>query len=433
MKLLHILPSLDPEGGGPMEGVLRSGQACESMGHQVEVLTLDDAQAPFLRNYPLPLHAIGPSRGGYRYNERLVPWLREHGANYDAIVVNGLWQYHSFGAWRALRHLPVPYVVYPHGMLDPWFKQAHPLKHLKKWLYWPWAEYRLLRDAAAVLFTTEEERRLAPQSFWLYRARPEVVGFGATTPPADSPELRRAFAGSCPETAGKRVLLYLSRLHEKKGCDLLLEAYARCARDDPSLHLVMAGPDHTGLRPKLEAQARSLGVAERISWPGMLTGDAKWGAFYASAAYVLPSHQENFGIAVAEALGCGLPVLISNKVNIWREIQDDGAGIVDEDTTEGTERSLRRWLSLNANEIDALSQRARACFQRHFTADAMASGLMSVLLRLPTAGSAPFSPSGPSVGHEAVERGHQRPPNSDARHGTSDAFSVPGNGIRSTK
>ena len=85
------------------------------------------------------------------------------------MIVNGIWQYNSFGAWRVTPHSSTPYVVVTHGMLDPWFKRAFPFKHLKKWLFWPWADYRVLRDAAAVLFTSEEERRLATQSFWLYR------------------------------------------------------------------------------------------------------------------------------------------------------------------------------------------------------------------------------------------------------------------------
>ena len=76
---------------------------------------------------------------------------------FDAVIINGLWQYHSFGAWRALRGTATPYYVFPHGMLDPWFKRSFPLKHLKKWLYWPWAEYRVLRDARAVIFTCEAE------------------------------------------------------------------------------------------------------------------------------------------------------------------------------------------------------------------------------------------------------------------------------------
>jgi glycosyltransferase involved in cell wall biosynthesis len=111
----------------------------------------------------------------------------------------------------------------------------------------------------------------------------------------------------------------------------------------------------------------------------MLQGDAKWGAFHASDAFVLPSHQENFGIAVAEALACGLPALISDKVNIWREVAADGAGFVASDTGQGTLDSLTRWLRLDPVVAAAMREQALQCFERHFTVDAMSSDLLRVL------------------------------------------------------
>lgn len=382
MRILNILPSVDPTGGGPMEGVRQYGTRAKAWSQQVEVLTLDSPDAPFLKDYPLPVHALGPSKGGYHYNPRLKAWLRDHAKDYDAVIVNGLWQYHGFGTWRALHGSGVPYYVFTHGMLDPWFKKAYPLKHLKKWLYWPWAEYRVLRDARAVFFTCEEERRLAPQSFWLYKARGVVVNYGTSEPPQNGAELREKFLSAYPELSGKRLLLFLSRIQEKKGCDLLIEAFARVAAADPALHLVMAGPDQTGWVAELKAQAQRLGVAERISWPGMVKGDVKWGAFYAAEAFVLPSHQENFGIAVAEALGCGLPVLISNQVNIWQEIKADGAGLVEPDTVEGATALLSQWLGLSADARAAMAKQARATFMARFHIDAMVHSLVGSLRNL---------------------------------------------------
>lgn len=379
MKILHILPSIDPKGGGPMEGVRQRGMRLMEMGHQVEVLSLDDPASPFLAGYGLPVHALGPSAGGYRFNPKLVPWLHDHAKEYDAVVVNGLWQYHSFGAWRALHRMKVPYFVFTHGMLDPWFKHSYPLKHLKKWLYWPWAEYRVLRDAQAVLFTSEDERLLARESFWFYRAREAVVGYGTKTPPDDAEALRAHFFTVHPELRGKRLLLFMSRIQEKKGCDLLIEAFAKVAQQNPDLHLVMAGPDQTGWVATLQAQAQRLGIAGRITWPGMLQGDLKWGAFYASEAFVLPSHQENFGIAVAEALGCGLPVLISNKVNIWREIEADGAGLVADDTLLGTVETFKRWLALSPQDFQAMKTRATACFASRFHVLRAAEQLLEII------------------------------------------------------
>ncbi len=165
----------------------------------------------------------------------------------------------------------------------------------------------------------------------------------------------------------------------KKGCDLLIDAFAQAASSDPALHLVMAGPDQSGLQARLAQRARALGIADRITWTGMVAGDLKWGAFRASEAFVLPSHQENFGIAVAEALACGVPVLISDKVNIWREIEADRAGLVAPDTLDGTRGLLRTWLALSEPEKQAMSARAARCFAERFEITEAAKSLIRVL------------------------------------------------------
>jgi glycosyltransferase involved in cell wall biosynthesis len=164
----------------------------------------------------------------------------------------------------------------------------------------------------------------------------------------------------------KRLFLFLSRIHEKKGCDLLIDAFAAVAQRDPRLHLVMAGPDQTGWQKPLSARAAQLGVADRITWTGMLSGDMKWGAYRAAEAFVLPSHQENFGIVVAEALACALPVLISDKVNIWREIDGDQAGLIEADTLRGTQSLFERWLALEPEAREQMRGNALSCFTRRF-------------------------------------------------------------------
>ena len=379
MKILHLLSTVDPRAGGPTEGVLQSGLSMRAMGHEVEVVSLDAPDAPYVAAFGLRLHALGPSRGFYGLCPRLVPWLKENASRFDAVIVNGLWQYQSFGAWKALRGSGVPYYVFPHGMLDPWFKRTYPLKHLKKSLYWPWAEYRVLRDARRVLFTTEEERLLARESFRLYRANEEVVAFGTRPPPDDSHTLRDAFLAKYPELADKRAILFLGRIHEKKGCDLLLKAFARVRDVDANAHLVMAGPDDGEYAAQMRALAKELGIEDRTTWTGMLTGDLKWGAFRTSDVFALPSHQENFGIAVAEALGSRLPVLISDKVNIWREVKADAAGIVTTDTVDGATEALAAWLRMSPQQVEAMRNQALATFTKRFHVEAMSKDLLRVL------------------------------------------------------
>lgn len=381
MKILHVIHSVDPIGGGPIEGVKQFTAAHRRLGHDVEVVSVDAPDAPCVRSFPFPLHALGPASPGYGYTPRLVPWLRAHAPEFDFAIGHGLWQYGNLALWRSLRSSSTPYGIFPHGMLDPWFKRQYPLKHLKKWLYWLWAEYRVLRDARAVFFTCEEERRLARQSFWLYRCHEEVVGFAAAAPPPGADGARETFLARWPELRGQRLLLFLGRVHEKKGCLELVESLPT-----GPFHLVFAGPAEGDYARRVRARVQKLGLEARVTWTGLIEGDLKWGAFHAAEAFVLPSHQENFGVAVAEALACGLPVLISDKVNIWRDIQDDGAGLVEPDGVEGTTRLLQRWAALPEDQRAAMRQAASACFQRRFEVTQVAERLTATLSRLlPTA------------------------------------------------
>jgi glycosyltransferase involved in cell wall biosynthesis len=269
-------------------------------------------------------------------------------------------------------------------MLDPWFKRTYPAKHFKKLLYWPWGEYRVLRDAAAVLFTSEEERRLARESFGLYRCNEKVVSYGTAAPPNPN-GAREKFFEALPQLRGQRFFLFLGRLHEKKGCDLLIGAFLELRNlSGAPIHLVMAGPcsDDNYLQ-RLRQMASDAGGS--IIFPGMLTGDLKWGALSAADAFVLPSHQENFGIAVAEALACGTPVLISNKINIWREIEADGAGLVENDDLAGTTNLLKRWLATASDARAMMRENARKCFATRFEIERATDSLLEVIAN-PTSG-----------------------------------------------
>ncbi|MBE7212939.1 MAG: glycosyltransferase [Gluconacetobacter diazotrophicus] len=370
MNILHVASSLDPRGGGVAEAIRQTGAALVRAGHRTEVATVDAPGAEWLEGLPFPVHALGPSRGGYQYARGLENWLRARQEDFDCLITHGLWQHHGFAAWRAWRKKPR--FVFTHGMLDPWFKRTYPKKHLKKWLYWPWAEYRVLRDARAVFFTCEEERRLARDSFWLYRANEVVNPLGIEEPPGDAERQREAFLARFPELRGRRLVLFLGRITTKKGCDDLVVAWKQRAE---GATLVMAGPADEGFGDRLRAEAKDLPVC----WTGMLTGDLKWGALHAAEAFVLPSHQENFGIAVVEAMACGKPVLISNQVNIWREVQDDRAGLVAADGPAGTAALLAGWFALSADERDATGRRARASYGRRYQVDQATASLVEKL------------------------------------------------------
>jgi glycosyltransferase involved in cell wall biosynthesis len=230
-----------------------------------------------------------------------------------------------------------------------------------------------------VLFTTEEEQRRARGSFWGYQYNGRTIAYGTADVPTDEDLQRGAIHALLPNLGGRSYLLFLSRIHPKKGCDLLVRAFAACAAGMANVDLVIAGPDQVGWKKELQLLASSLGIAERVHWPGMLTGPAKWGAFRGASAFVLPSHQENFGIVVAEAMSCGLPVLVTNKVNTWREVDASGSGFVENDDLEGVERLIRRFVDLPAQEKLHMSRRARQCFLEKFNVEASAHDLLRVI------------------------------------------------------
>jgi len=382
VRILHIIHSVDPAGGGPIEGLIRQCQALPEC--RCEVVTLDPPDAPFLKDFPLPVHALGVRAHGGRlsrfgYTPHLVPWLKAHAGDYDISVVNGLWKYAYAGSSRILPGLglppnpALPYVVYPHGMMDPWFRKAYPAKHWLKQLFWTFFDGRLMEHAKAALFTCEEEMILARGQFWGHPYRERVARYGCGAPDA---------AG--PPALDRPYLLFLGRLHPKKGCDLLIRAYAAVA---PDIDLVIAGPDQVGWMDELKNLAHRLGVGGRIHWPGLLTGPAKWGALRGAEVFILPSHQDSFGVAVGEALGCGTPVLITDKVNIWREVKAAGAGLVDDDSVTGIERMLRSYLALSEPKRNEMRVAAQACFAADFDMTVTAAKTLEIFRELGKTGA----------------------------------------------
>ena len=349
-----------------MEGIRQITPHLAQLGVQTTVACLDPPESPWLHGQSFASVGLGPVRSGYGYLKGLPKIFYELAIHNDVVIIHGIWQYHSFAAWRAFNKTQIPYFVYPHGMLDPWFKRTYPLKHLKKCAYWPWADYRVLRDAVSVLFTTEQERVLARESFRLYQANECVIGYGTSSPPSSIDFPRDLFFSRFPELLGKRILLFLGRIHPKKGVDLLIQAFSEVACSDIRLHLVIVGPDQIGWQRSLQQLADTLRVADRITWTGMLSGDLKWAAYRSAELFCLPSHQENFGISVAESLACGLPVAIADSVNISTEVARAGAGLVHQANQRSTTEALRHWLSLTPLQQATMGHRALQLFSSNF-------------------------------------------------------------------
>lgn len=374
MKLLRVIASVDPATGGPVAGLRAVTPELDLLGHETEFLTVDDPIDGFLQSWVGRVHALGPVKNRYARSPRLKPWLEKNINRYDAVVVHGLWQDLGRTVSEVCREPGrPPYFIFPHGMLDPGLRKTYPFRHFKKWIYWQLVERHVLREARAVLFTCEEERRLARETFPRYECNETVISYGASVPTSNDPDFASAWQARCPAVTQRPFWLYLGRVHSKKGVDLLLRAYARVRQLTPTLalpnipDLVIAGPClDEGYLASLKQLSTNKNISANVHWVGMLTGAAKWGALHAAEMFVLPSHQENFGIAVVEALACGRPVLITDRVNIWRELTKDGAALVETDDESGIERLLQRWLALTDDRRRLMSEAAVKSFRERF-------------------------------------------------------------------
>ncbi|WP_263416092.1 glycosyltransferase [Terriglobus albidus] len=370
VRILHLITSLDLRGGGPAEVVRLLGKTQAAMGYNVEAASADD-ESTDVSAFEFPVHRLGPGVG-YGYSKRLSEWLKKNRSRFDAVIVHGLWQYPHQAAYTLLRG-HVPYFVFVHGMLDPWFNQSFRFKHVKKLLYWHTIGRRALDGAASVIFTTDEELRRSTSAFFPYRWRAMVAALGVEGPqhPIDPSGLYQRW----PQLEQREYLLFFGRLHPKKGCDLLLRAFARVEADSERI-LVFAGPADRSYGRYLRELAKELGIEDRILWTGMVQGEEKWAMLQEADAFVLPSHQENFAIAAAEAMCCGTPVLLSDKVQIYRDVIREDAGMAEPDTLEGTVCLLERWDALDNHARATMGQNARATYRQRYTAVASTENLM---------------------------------------------------------
>lgn len=233
--------------------------------------------------------------------------------------------------------------------------------------------------ARAVLFTSEEERELSRNSYTPFPTDLRVVSYCAADPPANMNALRRRFLEHFPALQGRRIVLFLGRIHAVKGCDMLVRAFSRVCEQDPNLRLVIAGPDPTNLVAGLERLSSKLGIAGRVIFPGGLYEEEKWGALAAADLFVACSHAECFGVSMVAAMAAGAPVAISNKVNTWREIMADGAGFLAGPTVDGTHSLLRQWLNASEPQLAAMGENARRSFRNRYSPRCMAPRLIQAL------------------------------------------------------
>ena len=368
MKVLHVIPSIGPLRGGPSIAMGTIARALRDGGVQVDVATTNDNDSELL-SVPLeqPVDEAGVrywyfARTAYPYTTStgLARWLRRRAGEYDIIHTHALFSFSTSVAAAAARKFGVPYIVRPLGTLAPYGMQQHSFLKQVSWLM---VERRLLRQAAAIHFTSEAEREDAER---LGKWRSVVVPLGVPSPahiPRDHAD------------ASELVFLFLSRIHPKKRVELLLEAFAEVRKSLPA-RLVIAGTGDADYVSALKARAAQLDVAQAVSWPGHVSGVAKDRLLTEAHAFVLPSINENFGIAPVEALAAGLPVVLSQGVAIHREVEAGHAGVVVDDDAHSLATGM---LSLrDAATRRVMSANAEALARTKFSIEAMQRGLIAM-------------------------------------------------------
>jgi len=289
----------------------------------------------------------------YTVSWPLFQWLAAHVGDYDLVHIHGLFSFATTaGAFWATRR-GIPYMVRPLGALNAWgIRNRRPF--LKR-ISLRWIERRILANAAAVHFTSERERGEA--KLVAPGLRSVVIPNPVATLTVDKQPGTETLLSKYPELARKQIVLFLSRVDPIKGLDLLLNGFGRIQTTHPDAALLVAGNGDEGYTARLREQARQLGIQREVTWAGFLEGEEKRAAFAASAVFVLPSYSENFGVAVVEAMASGLPVIVSDRVGIHREVAEAKAGLIvrcnANELSDGVVRMLsdgeeRRQMSRNA-------------------------------------------------------------------------------------
>ena len=379
MKVLQVIPSLSWVHGGPSRAIRLIEHALINQGVSVEtVATDDDGPGQRLqRAYGKALTEEGSNRRYFRkwldfyiVAPGMLVWLLRNVHRYDVVHVHAQFSFASLaGAWAA-RRAGVPYIIRPLGTLSFYSLQSRRpwVKKLSLLLF----EKRLLRDAAAVHFTSELEQTEALALGVSLRSR--VIPLAVEGVPTPS---RATVEEHFPELIDSDVVLYLSRIDPKKNIEGLLRAFALCTPARPQLRLLVVGDGSSTYLSSLKSLARELGIEQKVAWAGHLSGEAKAAAFGLASVFALPSFSENFGIAAVEALAAGVPSVLSEGVAIAGDARDAGATLVCTTDPSSIADAIATLLD-DAEARHRMSDRARAFAERTYSVSAMGRSLIDL-------------------------------------------------------
>jgi glycosyltransferase involved in cell wall biosynthesis len=382
VKVLHVIPSVAPRYGGPSRAVVEMCAALRQLRVETLIATTDAdgdgslhvelGREILYKGVPAIFFKCQWSEA-YKYSRSLARWLDRHVREFDAVHIHAVFSHACLAAARACRRRGVPYIVRPLGSIDPWSLKQ---KLFRKRLFWHLGVKRMLHGAAAIHYTAQAEQEAAETTLGLKRG--VVIPLGIEIQSAHGPEQspRRAFD---PSSTGEPYVLVLSRLHPKKGLELLLNAFLPLVKQPEfaGWRLVMAGEGEAGYVASLQHLVKKQQGNGSVIFAGWLDGAQKSAALQDAALLALPSFQENFGLCVIEALACGVPVLVSRQVNLAPLIEAASAGWV----TSLEPAQLSHTLTDALRDSDARARRGNAgreLVNEKFTWPAVASELIAL-------------------------------------------------------
>jgi len=321
MQIVHVMPNVSRAFGGPTESLIGYARAARTQDIDVEVAapTVSDDDESWLHDQvPDATFHFFASAGRHAWvvAPGLWTWLWQHGPRFDAVHVHGLFNPVSSLSAHVSLTRGVPTVMRPFGTLSRYtFSRRSTLKRL----YYPLLDRPALRRAAAIHFTTEAEREEAD------RLSLDLEGRSAVVPP---PWRGAATTPNLEQKADRPTVLYMSRLHPKKNVQGLLCAWGQVVADRPDAQLWVAGDGDDDYVERLHDTVATHDLGDSVSFLGFVSGDEKERVLREAWAFALPSHQENFGVAVLEAVAAGLPVVISGAVQLRAFVEDHALGVV---------------------------------------------------------------------------------------------------------
>jgi glycosyltransferase involved in cell wall biosynthesis len=372
MRVLFVVPDLCPSTGGPVTTVLGLARALAAAGHEASVAATDFG-VNGLPELPGVSVRLFPCRyGPRRWAPKLWGFLQHEVGRCDIVSIHTLWQFPTFAAGIACRRARRRYVMTPHGMLDEWSLSR---KRWRKQLYLSIFEERTLRGASGLQATSEGECRKSRLERW--NSSVFVVPWGVPRSAYTDLPSAGQFTQRFPTLRGRRLVLFLGRLHPKKQPEVALRAFAEVCSSDSGSALVMAGPGEGRYIAALRQLARQLDVDDQVLFTGPLWGDAVREAYRAAAVFLLPSLQENFGHTVAEAMAAGCPVIVSDRVDLAPAVKAARAGLVTLPTPEGTAEALRVVLA-DGTLREELGRNGQMLVRQRFTWEDVAGELTAV-------------------------------------------------------